>query len=78
MCKIRINGNQRDRAVNMRQAAWTLNLVKPRENLEVRLNFFSVRVVDEWNAIPMEIKMAKNPHQFKKLYKAQRRSPAGI
>jgi hypothetical protein len=35
-------------------------------------------VVDEWNTIPMEIKMAKNPHQFKKLYKAHRSSRAGM
>jgi hypothetical protein len=65
-------------AVNMIQAAGPLNLVKPRANLEARLNFFSVRVVDEWNAIPMEIKMTKNPHQFKKLYKAHQCSPAGM
>ncbi len=64
--------------VNTIQAARPLNLVKPRANLEVRLNFFSVRVVDEWNAIPVEIKMAKNPHQFKKLYKDHQCSPAGM
>jgi hypothetical protein len=40
--------------VNTRQAAGSLNLVKPRANLKVHLNFFSVRVVHEWNAIPME------------------------
>jgi hypothetical protein len=39
-------------AVNTRQAAGPLNLEKPRANLEVRSNFFSVRVLDEWNGIP--------------------------
>jgi hypothetical protein len=47
--------------VSTRQATGLLNLLKPRTNLEVRGNFFSVRVVDEWNAIPSEIKKAKNP-----------------
>jgi hypothetical protein len=60
--------------VSTRQATGLLNLLKPRANLEVRGNFFSVRVVDEWNVIPSEIKMAKNPTQFKRLYKAYRRS----
>jgi hypothetical protein len=64
--------------VNMRQASGPLNLVKPRANLEVRSNFFSVRVVDELNGIPTEINMAKNPHQFKKMYTAHRRSHAGM
>jgi hypothetical protein len=61
-----------------RQAAGPLNLVKPRANLDVRSNFFSVRVVDEWKGIPTEIKMAKNPHQFKKMYKAHRRNREGM
>ncbi len=63
--------------VNMRQATGPLNLVKQRANLEVRSNFFSVRVVDEWNGISTKKKMAKNPHQFK-LYKAHRYSGAGM
>jgi hypothetical protein len=65
-------------AVNTRQAAGPLNLVKPRANLEVRSNFFSVRVVDEWNRIPTEIKMAKNPYQFKKMYKAHQCNREGM
>ncbi len=60
--------------VSTKQVTGLLNLLKPRANLEVRGNFFSARVVDEWNAIPSEIKMAKNPAQFKGLYKAYRRS----
>jgi hypothetical protein len=56
--------------VNTRQAAGSLNLVEPRANLKVRLNFFSVRVECDTHGI----KMAKIPHQFKKLYKAHRRS----
>ncbi len=40
--------------VNTRQTASLLNLLKPRSNLEVRVNFFSVRVVDVWTAILSE------------------------
>jgi hypothetical protein len=45
--------------------------------LHVYANFFSVRVVNTWNAIPDMIKMAKNPGQFKRLYKAHRCSLGG-
>ncbi len=60
-----------------RQATGPKNLIKPRTNLEIRTNFFSPRVVDGWNAVPTEIKMARNPYQFKKLYKAHRCSREG-
>jgi ribonuclease P/MRP protein subunit RPP40 len=60
-----------------RQATGLLKLSKPRVNLEVRANFFSVRVVDSWNSIPDKIKMSKNPGQFKRLYKAHRCSLGG-
>jgi hypothetical protein len=43
----------------------------------VYANFFSVRVVNTWNTIPDMIKMAKNPGQFKRLYKAHRCSLGG-
>jgi hypothetical protein len=55
-----------DGTVNTRQAAGPRNLVKPRANLDVRTNFFSVRVVDTWDAIPTDIKMAKDQRKFLK------------
>jgi hypothetical protein len=63
--------------VNTRQASGPRNLVKPRSNLEVRTNFFSIRVVEDWNAIPADIKMAKNTLQFKKMYRTHRCSRKG-
>jgi hypothetical protein len=66
-----------DRGHRTRQATGVLNLIKPRANLEIRANFFSVRVVDSWNAIPENIKMARNPGHFKRLYKAYRSNLGG-
>jgi len=36
--------------------------------LEIRKNFFSHRVIDLWNALPYDVKHAKNTVQFKQLY----------
>jgi hypothetical protein len=61
-------------AVRTRQAAGLMNVVKPRSRLEVRSNFFSVRVADERNLVPEEIKMARTAGHFKRLYKTHRSS----
>jgi hypothetical protein len=63
-----------DGGANTRQAAGLTNLLKPRTNLEIRTNLFSVRVVDKWNVIPAGKKW---PDQFKRLYRAQRCSREG-
>ncbi len=57
-----------DGAVRTRQAVGLMNLVRPRTRLEVRGNFFSVRVVEDWNSVPDEIKMARSEGHFKRLY----------
>ena len=46
----------------------SLNLVKPVAKLEIRKNFFSHRVIDLWNALPYDVKHARNTAQFKQLY----------
>jgi hypothetical protein len=66
-----------DSNVITRQATGPRNLIKPRTNLEIRTNLFSARVVDCWNAVPTKIKMARNPYQFNKFYKAYRCSREG-
>jgi hypothetical protein len=43
-----------------------LNIIKPRSNHEVRRNFFTVRIADQWNAVPSEIKNASNVTKFKR------------
>ena len=40
----------------------------PACRLDVRKNFFSVRVVKEWNSIPEAAKNAKTVNEFKNLY----------
>ena len=42
-----------------------LKMVKFRSKLELRRNFFSQRVVDEWNCLPQEVIDAANVNQFK-------------
>jgi ribonuclease P/MRP protein subunit RPP40 len=60
--------------VQTRQGAGFMNIVKPRARLEMRANFFSVRVCDSWNEVPDDIKMARSAGQFKQLYKKYRES----
>jgi hypothetical protein len=45
-----------------------MNLVKPRTRMEVRNNFFSIRVVEDWNIMPEDTKMVHSAGHFKCLY----------
>ena len=51
-------------------------LFKENVRLETRKQFFSVRVVDEWNRIPDEIKAQKTVNTFKNRYDEWSRSEA--
>ena len=44
------------------------NLVKQKCNGAIRQNFFSQRVVDQWNKLPSSVKNAKDVNSFKNLY----------
>jgi hypothetical protein len=55
-----------------RQAADPGNIRPGTARLEVRRNFFSQRVVTDWNRIPPEIKMSNSVESFKKRYAAVR------
>ena len=46
----------------------SMNLVKPKSNLDVRKNFFSCRVVDHWNCLPAHVQGAKDANDFKMKY----------
>ena len=48
-----------------RGVADPLNLTKARYRLEVRGQFFSQRVVKQWNELPAQLKRAKTPAAFK-------------
>ena len=43
-------------------------LVGQRANLEIRRNFFNVRVVNSWNRLPEEVKSAQSTNAFKNAY----------
>ena len=48
------------------------NMAKLRAGHDFRRNFFSQRVVDAWNSLPDNVKMARNVACFKRLYRRQR------
>jgi hypothetical protein len=52
-----------------RQAADPLNVKIPAARLDLRKNFFSVRVCDKWNSLPSEIKNSENIKIFKTSYR---------
>ncbi len=55
--------------VMTRQAADLLNVKIPAARLNLRKNFFSVRVCDKWNSLPNEIKNSENVKSFKTSYR---------
>ena len=50
-------------------AADGLNVKVKNGRLELRRNFFSVRVASQWNSIPAQIKKMMPSHLFKRAYK---------
>ena len=48
-----------------------LQLVKPPARLDLRSNFFSVRCVNAWNALPVDVRSANSINDFKNLYDKQ-------
>lgn len=56
-----------------RSNADPFNLKKKNGRTEIRNNFFSIRVIDPWNAIPAELKAIEKPAVFKKRYKHLRK-----
>ena len=57
-----------------RNATGPLNLQANHGRLDIRRNFFSARVVDNWNAIPTEIKLLTTISSFKSAYKKLRKN----
>ena len=43
-------------------------LMKPRYNLDIRKNFFTVRAVDPWNSLPSAVKTSPTINKFKEGY----------
>ena len=46
----------------------SLKLAKPEGRLDLRTNFFSHRVVNPWNNLPLSVKSASSLNNFKNLY----------
>ena len=55
-----------------RSAADPLNIVVKSGRLEIRRRFFSVRVIESWNAIPADLKQVENTARFRARYKQLR------
>ena len=51
-----------------RLASDDLTLCLPTSRLELRSNFFSVRVINEWNSLPYSLRSAKMVNEFKNSY----------
>ncbi len=49
-----------------------LNFMGTLNRLDVRRNFFSQRVIDHWNNVPHDLKIAKSVSAFKKGYQSLR------
>lgn len=52
-----------------RLTADPLNVRVPASRLDIRKNFFSVRVCEQWNSLPSVVKQCENLGQFKTAYK---------
>jgi len=57
---------------NTRSAADPLNIVVKHGRLDVRRNFFSIRVIDSWNEIPPDLKAEEKAQRFRARYKKLR------
>ena len=47
---------------------WNIHKPDTTDSNEVRLNFFSVRVVDKWNDLPESVKSSTSINNFKNNY----------
>ena len=56
-------GNEPSRRT--RQSAYHLNLVRRQARTDVRINFFSNRVIEPWNRLPTELKESRTVKSFK-------------
>ena len=62
-----------------RTAADPLNVIVKHGQLDTRRNFFSVRVTEDWNRVPSDIKKMRAVEGFKNAYAKHRANiaPAG-
>ena len=53
---------------NNRTRGHRYKLNKPKSRLEIRRNFFSLRVINEWNKLPNDVVEATSINMFKNRY----------
>jgi ribonuclease P/MRP protein subunit RPP40 len=53
---------------NSRTRGHTYKLVKERSRLDIRKNYFSQRIVSEWNKLPTSVVAAESVNSFKNRY----------
>ena len=51
-----------------RQSSCPKNICPARYRLDIRSNFYSSRVINKWNSLPSEVKLATNLNLFKTRY----------
>ena len=51
-----------------RLSACPMNIALKSSNLDIRKNFFSLRVINKWNSLPEEVKNACSLNSFKNMY----------
>ena len=57
---------------NTRSATDPMGIKKVYGKTELRKNFFSVRVIDDWNKVPQDMKQIAKSDVFKKSYRKLR------
>jgi ribonuclease P/MRP protein subunit RPP40 len=67
-----------ERDINSRTRGHSFKMRKRRCTTEIRRNFFSERVVKNWNALDEETVMAKTVNSFKKKLKQNRDVKMGL
>jgi hypothetical protein len=60
-----------------RLAADPLNMRSEQSRTDIRKNFYTQRIVSEWNRIPNEVKNCTNVHVFKNNYRTHIRQQMG-
>ena len=66
---VELYGNTERRVA--RTSEQSLCKITSRPNLDIRKHFFFKRIIQQWNALPENIKNARNVEQFKQMYLSQ-------
>ena len=58
----------RDHSHTDTRASTRLNLTPPKTKLDIRKNYFSARVINPWNNLPLTVKLSDTVETFKQRY----------